>query len=315
MKRFLLSAVVCILAVSSGSAQFDLLAPFAPKDCLSGARTAAGGAAANPRLVSLISIGIPVGVDSTAPPIDLSMNPKDGKARLWVYAFITGATDSVVTVPMVRLVFACQDARTLLGGGQEPDIPVDGIGNIPLPTTYVEGAGLASRLNADANYQQFRTMYPDSTPSLVVLTTSPEEAFGFPAQTPFWLINWAPFIADPGMDSTLVPFVCLVHATTGETICGVDIFTSVQEVNDGVVMLAPNPSADYTTVTLPATWVGSVVSIDAISPSGQVVSLSSGVQVASPVVTVSTAALSSGAYMLRVHTPQANVVLPLRVVK
>lgn len=316
MKRFLLSAVVCILAVSSGSAQFDLLAPFAPKDCLSGARTAAGGAAANPRLVSLISIGFPADLDPSAPPIDLSMNPKDGRARLWVYAFVTGANDSVVTVPMVRLVIACQDARNLLGGGgQEPDIPIDGIGTIPLPTTYIEGAGLASRLNADANYQQFRTAYPDSTPSLVVLTTSPEEAFGFPAQTPFWLINWAPLDGGPGMDTTEAPFVCLVHATTGETICGVDIFTSVQEVNDGVVMLAPNPSADYTTVTLPASWVGSVVSIDAIAPSGQVVSLSSATQVASPVVTVSTAALSSGAYMLRVHTPQANVVLPLRVIK
>lgn len=316
MNRFLAVVSLFVLAMSSASAQFDLLSPFAPKDCLSAARNAAGGAAANARLVSLISIGFPVGVDSTAPPIDLSMNPKDGKARLWVYAFIAGATDSVVTVPMVRLIIACQDARTLLGGGgQEPDIPIDGIGTIPLPTNYIEGSGLASRLNGNADYQQFRTAYPDSTPSLVVLTTSPEEAFGFPAQTPFWLINWAPFGEDPGMDSTSVPFVCLVHATTGETICGADIFTSVQEVEDGHVMLAPNPSVDHTTISLPASWLGSVVNVDAVSPSGQIINLASTMQVASPLITVSTTSLATGAYMLRVHTSNANVVLPLRVVK
>jgi hypothetical protein len=216
---------------------------------------------------------------------------------------------------MVRLIFACQDARTLLGGGQEPDIPVDGIGNIPLPSNYIEGSNLATRLNGNANYQQFRTAHPDSTPSFVVLTTSPEEAFGFPAQTPFWLINWAPFDGGPGLDSTTVPFVCLVHATTGETICGIDIFTSVQEVEDGVVMLAPNPSTDHTTVSLPTSWVGSFVTIEAIDPSGQVTTLTSNLPVASPVVSVSTSTLATGAYMLRVYSSNANVVLPLRVVK
>lgn len=316
MLRLLLTTLICLVAVSHGSAQFDLLAPYAPKDCFSAARNAAGGAGANARLVSLISIGIPVGVDSTAPPIDLSMNPADGKARLWVYAFVTGPTDSVVTVPMVRILIACQDARTLLGGGEEPDIPVDGIGNVPLPANYIEGANLASRLNGNANYQQFRTAYPDTTPSFVVLTTSPEEAFGFPAQTPFWLINWAPFdVGGPNGNPTGDPFVCLVHATTGETICGTEIFTSVEEVEDGVAMLAPNPSIDQTMISLPPTWVGSIVRIDAISASGEITTLQTATQVASPVITVSTSSLAAGAYMLRAHTSTANVMLPLRVVK
>lgn len=315
MNRLLLACALCILGVSNVSAQFDLLSPFAPKDCLSAARTAAGGAAANARLVSLISIGIPIAADSTAPAIDLSMSTKDGKARLWVYAFIAGATDSVVTIPMVRLIIACQDARNLLGGGQEPDIPVDGLGNIPLPTNYIEGAGLISRLNANANYQQFRAAHPDSTPSLAVLTTSPEEAFGFPAQTPFWLINWAPFDGGTGGDPNVIPFVCLVHATTGETICGTDIFTAVEEVVDGSVMVAPNPSVDHTTIMLPTSWIGSVVTIDAMTPSGEILTLGSAIPVASPLVTISTSSLATGSYMLRVHSPLANVVLPLRVVK
>ena len=317
MNRLLLAFTLCVLGISSVSAQFDLLSPFAPKDCFSAARTAAGGAAANARLVSLISIGFPLAVDSTAPAIDLSMSTKDGKARLWVYAFITGATDSIVTIPMVRLIIACQDARNLLGGGQDVDIPVDGIGNVPLPTNYIEGAGLMSRLNANTNYQQFRAAYPDSTPSLAVLTTSPEEAFGFPAQSPFWLINWAPFGPDggPGGDPNVIPFVCLVHATTGETICGTDIFTSVEVVVDGSVMVAPNPSVDQTSIMLPTSWIGSVVTIDAIAPSGEVLTLGSAIPVASPLLTVSTSTLATGSYLLRVHSPVANVVLPLRVVK
>lgn len=315
MNRLLLAFALSVLGVSSVSAQFDLLAPFAPRDCFSAARNAAGGASANARLVSLISIGFPLAVDSTAPPIDLSLNPKDGKARLWIYAFVAGANDSVITIPMVRLIIACQDGRTLLGGGQQVDIPIDGIGNIPLPSNYIEGSNLANRLNGNANYQQFRTAHPDSTPSFVVLTMSPEEAFGFPAQTPLWLINWSPFDGEPDLDSTGAPFVCLVHATTGETICGVDIFTSVQEVEDGAVMLAPNPSTDHTTVSLPTSWVGSFVTIEAIDPSGQVTTLNSNLPVASPIVSVSTSTLAAGAYMLRVHSPVANVVLPLRVVK
>jgi hypothetical protein len=315
MKHLALLLTVGILAITGASAQFDLLAPFAPRDCFSAARNAAGGAAANARLVSLISVGFPIPVDSTAPPIDLSLNPRDGRARLWIYAFIAGANDSVVTVPMVRLLIACQDARTLLGGGEEPDIPIDGIGNIPLPSNYIEGSNLANRLNGNANYQQFRTAHPDSTPSFVLLTMSPEEAFGFPAQTPLWLINWSPFDGEPNLDSTGAPFVCLVHATTGETICGVDIFTSVQEVEDGAVMLAPNPSTDHTTVSLPTSWVGSFVTIEAIDPSGQVTTLNSNLPVASPIVSVSTSTLAAGAYMLRVHSSNANVVLPLRVVK
>ena len=314
MNRLLLAFTLCVLGISSVSAQFDLLSPFAPKDCFSAARTAAGGAAANARLVSLISIGFPLAVDSSAPAIDLSMSTKDGKARLWVYAFIAGATDSVVTIPMVRLIIACQDARNLLGGGQDVDFPVDGLGNVPLPTNYIEGAGLMSRLNANTNYQQFRTAYPDSTPSLVVLSTSPEEAFGFPAQSPLWVINWG-FDGGPGGDPNVIPFVCLVHATTGETICGTDIFTSVEDVADGSVMVAPNPSVDQTSIMLPTSWIGSVVTIDAIAPSGEVLTLGSAIPVASPLLTVSTSTLATGSYLLRVHSPVANVVLPLRVVK
>jgi len=315
MKHLALLFTIGILAITGASAQFDLLAPFAPRDCFSAARNAAGGAAANARLVSLISLGLPIPVDPTAPPIDLSLNPRDGRARLWIYAFIAGANDSVVTIPMVRLLIACQDARTLLGGGEEPDIPIDGIGNVPLPSNYIEGSNLANRLSGNANYQQFRTAHPDSTPSFVLLTMSPEEAFGFPAQTPLWVINWSPFDGGPNLDSTVAPFICLVHATTGETICGVDIFTSVQEVEDGAVMLAPNPSTDHATVSLPPSWIGSFVTIEAIDPSGQVTTLNSNLPVASPIVSVSTSTLAAGAYMLRVHSSNANVVLPLRVVK
>lgn len=314
MNRFLLLLVLGTLAVSSASAQFDLIAPFAPRDCIASARSAAGGSAANPRLVAIASIGTNFPVDSVR-TIDLSMSLRDGRSRLWAYFFITGANDSIVVVPMVRLLFLCQDPRSLLGGG-EIEIPIENIVATPLPASYIEGAGLVSRLNSNADFQQFRTAYPDSVPSLVALSTSPVEAFGFPAQTPFWLLTWESGDSPGGgTDTTALPFVCLVHATTGETICGVDIFTSVQEVNDGVVMLAPNPAVDNTVITIPASWVGSVISVDAVSPSGQVVTLMSNVRVASPVLSVSTSDLATGAYMLRVHTDRENVLLPLRVVR
>lgn len=81
-----------------------------------------------------------------------------------------------------------------------------------------------------------------------------------------------------------------------------------------MVMLAPNPAADNTVISIPASWVGSAVSVDAVSPSGQVITLMNSVRVASPVMSVSTSDLATGAYMLRVHTDRENVLLPLRVV-
>ncbi|MBK9184303.1 MAG: hypothetical protein IPM83_14615 [Ignavibacteria bacterium] len=310
MMRILLLLLVAVAAQVVASAQLgNLLSPFAPKDCLNEAKAAVGGTANNPRLVALMNAGVtvPLGTDI----IDIGMDASTGKARLWYYVFIASAQDTVAAVPMVRLLVSCQDPTSLAGGGA-PEVPIDGVSTIPLPATYVEGAALATALGGNSEYQRFRTAHPDSQPGVTVLTTSTEDALGFPAGTPFWVLNWADVTGGGGVEQ---PFVCLVHSVTGQTLCGEQIIATVSEVNDPSVFIAPNPVRDNALVNLPTSWIGRSVVIEAVSTSGAMIELSSISALTSPVTTITSSMLSTGAYTLRARTSTEYVVLPMAVIR
>lgn len=311
MMRYLLLLIVAIAAPMIASAQLgDLLAPFAPKDCINDAKTIAGGSANNPRLVTLMNAGLEVPIGDQ--PVNIGMDTKNGKARLWYYVFIAGPNDTVAAVPMVRLIFACTDPTTLAGDAA-PEVPLDGISYIPLPNTYVEGTALSTALNGNSEFQRFKTANPDSQPSVTILSTSTEDAFGFPSGTPFWIMNWADITGGGGGSD--VPFVCLVHAVTGQTLCGDQIIATVSEVNDPSVFVAPNPVRDNALVNLPTSWIGRPVVIEAVSTSGAMIELASISALTSPATTINSSMLSTGAYTLRARTSTEYVVLPMAVIR
>ncbi|MBC8124304.1 MAG: hypothetical protein H7X70_01100 [Candidatus Kapabacteria bacterium] len=285
-----------------------LLVPFAPKDCINDARGAAGGIPNNARLVGLMNAGlqVPLGTDV----VDIGMNSKDGKARLWYYVFIAGPNDTVAAVPMVRLVFACQDP-TSLAGGASVDVPLDGISNTPLPSGYREGPALATALSGNAEYQRFKVSYPDSQPGISILTTSTEDAFSFPSGTAFWAVSWT----DAVSGGVSEPFTCLVHAMTGQTLCGNELALSVAETNDPTVYLAPNPARDNAVLNLPLSWMGRHVVIEAISSTGSFIELSSINALPTPITSINTSLLASGAYTVRARTATEYVVLPMSVIR
>ncbi len=307
--RYLLLIAIIVCAPMFAFAQLGaLLVPFAPKDCYNDARSAAGGNANNARLVALMNAGIqvPLGTDV----VDIGMSAKDGKARLWYYVFIAGPKDTVVAVPMVRLVFACQDP-TSLAGGASVDIPLDGLSNTPLPAGYREGAALTTALSGNAEYQRFKVSYPDSQPGITILTTSTEDAFSFPAGTALWAISWT----DAASGGASEPFTCLVHSMTGKTLCGSELALSVAETNDPSVYLAPNPARDNAMLNLPLSWMGLQVVIEAISSTGSLIELSTINALPSPLTSINTSFLASGAYTVRARIATEYVVLPISVIR
>jgi len=309
--RILLSLLVALSLPALASAQLgNPVVPFVPKDCLSDAKKGVGGAAANPRLVALLNAGVqmPLGTGN----IDIGMTAKDGKARLWYYVFIAGPTDTVAAVAMVKIPFlACTDP-TSLAGGAAPGVPMEGLSLSPLPATYLEGAALATALKGNREFVRFSKAYPDSQPGITILTTSTEDALGFPLGTPFWIMTWT----DPtGGAGGGVPFVCIVHSVTGETLCGDQIVATVAEVNDASVFIAPNPVRDNALLNLPISWMGKQVTIEAVSASGAVLELSFINALTSPVTTITTQSLTSGAYTLRAYTSTEFIVLPMSVIR
>lgn len=307
--RILLLIVVACASTMIASAQLgSLVSPFAPTDCLSSAKTAVGGTSNNPRLIAILNANatIPVQSDNVVTGMDAS----SGKARIWYYLFIASAQDTLAGVPMIKLVGACQDPSALFGN-VNVNIPIEELPKIPLPSMFVEGASLATSLGGNSEYQRYRTANPDSQPSLTILTSSDVEVLGFPAATPFWFVNWS-IVAGSGSQQ---PFSCLVHAVTGQTLCGDQIIATVAEVNDPSVYLAPNPVRDNALLNLPLSWMGRQVTIEAVSTSGTVIELLSINQLPTPVTTINSSMLSTGAYTLRARTATEVVVLPMSVIR
>lgn len=307
--RYLLLLIVAIAAPMIASAQLgNLISPFLPNDCLNAAKTAVGGSANSPRLIAILNgnANIQAGSDN----IITGMDASTGKARVWYYLFIVSDKDTLAGVPMIRLIGACQDPSSLFGNAQI-DAPIEDLTRIPLPTTYIEGTALATALGGNSEYQRYKTAYPDSQPNFTALSTTDVDLFGFPAGTPFWIMNWSA-VAGSGSD---VPFVCLVHAVTGQTLCGDQIIATVSEVNDPSVFVAPNPVRDNALVNLPTSWIGRPVVIEAVSTSGAMIELASISALTSPATTINSSMLSTGAYTLRARTSTEYVVLPMSVIR
>ncbi|MCX6139674.1 MAG: hypothetical protein NTX15_02400 [Candidatus Kapabacteria bacterium] len=307
MRRILVLLLAIATPIVASAQLGNLLVPFAPKDCINDAKTAVGGTANNPRLVALFNAGlsVPLGTDT----VNIGMSTKDGKARLWYYVFIASAKDTIAAAPMMRVVFACQDP-TSLAGGAAPSVPLDGLSTTPLPAGYKEGSALASALASNTEYMRFTKAHPDSQPGVSVLSTSTEDAFSFPAGTPFWAISWTD-INGTGTD----PFICLVHSITGQSLCGDQLTLSVSEIKDVAVYLAPNPVRDNAILNLPISWIGKSVVIEAVSTSGAIIEITSINALASPIATINGSMLSSGAYTLRARTATDYIVLPMSVIR
>lgn len=307
--RFLLAATILIMLPGLATAQIEnLLAPFSPKDCESSARTRANNAGGNAKLIGLINIGLSVPLNDVM--IDIGLNSSDGKAKGWYYIFTASPMDTVVFVPMIRLASICQDPTFL--GLPPADFDSADFSKSPIPSGYVEGKGLSDALKKSAQFVGFRTMHPDSQPSLSILTSTPEEILGFPINTPFWLLNWGPLGQDPGSNEF---FQCIVHAVTGQAFCGDELITGVSEIADANVFVAPNPVRDHANFGVPVSWIGQVVQIEMVDMSGRSVYSHTSQAITVPLISINTSELPTGSYVTRISTRSQGMTVNLRVIK
>ena len=305
MKQTVLSAFLVLLAMSmvpSANAQLTF-PPYLPTECEQQARESFDGAT-DAVVAAIITVGLEVPIGEAT--IDLSMNMDNGTSPLWIYAVASNSLDSIKIVPMIRVLGICQETPLEDIDGISTEL---GLSPVALPPSYNQGQPLMNLLKADPLYSQFSAAYPDSAPTFAALGTV-EEGFGeFPANSPFWIFQW-------GIESDDGAFICVSHAETGETLCLGEVPSSVaEEARRAGFRVAPNPANDFVIVTIPETWVGTGVSISAVSPAGQVIPMLSADQARSQRIPLSIAKIPSGYWSLLITNGASAQTLPLSVVR
>lgn len=255
------------------------------------------------KIAAILTVGATVPIGELT--IDIALDLNNGTSPLWIYAVTSESLDTIVIVPMFRLLGVCNVT------------PIDGIENIGtelglstagLPASYNQGKPLMDLFKADASYQAFVSANPDSVPSFAALGSVETSLGEFPANSPFWILQWG--------TTEETAFTCVSHAVTGETLCINEDPTSVsQDARSRGFHAAPNPAQDVLVLTLPESWVGTSVSIDAVSTAGQIMPLLSGRIAGNQQLILSVVDLPIGFWSLQVVNGAEAQTIPLSIVR
>jgi len=300
-----LFAVLLVTASTWTVASAQLFTGFQPNQCVTSARASIEGAS-DGQVVAILAVGATIELGPA--PLNIGMDLTDGTSPLWVYLVYSQSLDTVAVVPFIRVLGSCT-APPL--GDVAPDFgDTEGLRLVSVPANFVQGAALITALDANGDYATWKAAHPDSTPTITMLATTDEDALGFPAGTPFWALNWI------GNEPDALPFICLVHATTAQTICfGEDIVSVDDQGKDGLFAMAPNPASDDLVISLPAQWINRSVSVDAVNVTGQRISLRERAPTTGPQIFVSTHALNTGTWMVRITDGQVVSTMPLVIAR
>ncbi|MFM8771083.1 MAG: hypothetical protein ACKOE4_03525 [Candidatus Kapaibacterium sp.] len=314
MKRFILSiGSAALLLSASASAQFSV-PTYEPSQCLSTAKASITGAT-DAQVIGIVAVGLDIPLGTTS--LSLSMSSKDGKSAAWVYIVRSASKDTTAIVPLIRVLFSCSPPPLPAGTEIPADGLTDGIGTLPLPDKFTQGAALITALKKSPKFAAFSTAYPDSSATLAVLTSAVESVPGlFEAGKFYWILNWsATGQTDPGQGGAFSGLLCVNNIATGETTCldSAD-FTSVSDyTRDERFALAPNPAGDVAVLTLPQSLVGSVVDLEIVSVTGATTPLAHRRFVESAAMVIDVANLVTGMYSLVIRSSTQNFIVPLSV--
>lgn len=313
MKHFILAlGCAALLLSASASAQFTV-PTYEPSQCLSTAKASITGAT-DAQVIGIVAVGLDIPLGTTS--LSLSMSSKDGKSAAWVYVVRSAAKDTTALVPLIRVLFSCSPPPLPAGTEIPADGLTDGIGTLPLPEKFTQGAALITALKTSPKFAAFSTAYPDSSASLAVLTSAVESVPGlFDIGKFYWILNWSSTgQPDPGQGA-FSGLLCVNNIATGETVCldSAD-FTSVADyTRDERFALAPNPAGDVAVLTLPQSLVGSVVDLEIVSVTGATTPLAHHRFVESPAMVIDVANLVTGMYSLVIRSSTQNFIVPLSV--
>lgn len=313
MKTFFLALGTAVLLISATAhAQFSV-PTYEPSQCLSTAKASISGVT-DAEVIGIVAVGLDIPLGTTS--LSLAMSSKDGKSAAWVYVVRSASKDTTVLVPLIRVLFSCSPPPLPAGTEIPSDGLTDGIGTLPLPDKFTQGAALITALKKSPKFTAFSTAYPDSSASLAVLTSAIESVPGlFDIGKFYWILNWsASGQPDPGQGA-FSGLLCVNNIATGETVCldSAD-FTSVSEyTRDERFALAPNPAGDVAVLTLPQSLVGSNVDLEIVSVTGATTPLAHRRFVESPAMVIDVANLVTGMYSLVIRSSTQNFIVPLSV--
>lgn len=305
-KAFQMKTLLLLFLVSAGtvSAQFSFPA-YLPSECRTSAVSSFTGAN-DAEAVAIGCFGQKFeGIPGTT--LNLGMDMTTGAAPLWFYVVGSESLDTAIGTALIRVANSCTTPPI----GEVPEAVEPGdYANGPLPSSFIEGEDLIAKLMGNASYVAFRNKHSDSVPTLVILAVSPEESVYFPANSPLWVFSWM------SASQTEQPFMCLVHATTGTTVCisGTETSTQDSEANLAGYYVFPNPASTSAMLAVPTSLLGSTVSVDAVSVTGQRLSLGSS-QVVSIPMPINTANLTPGLWSIVVSSETSLQVLPLTITR
>ena len=302
MNRLFFAILLCVFASLPVRAQ--LFSGYLPSNCVNRAAATLTGAS-DATVIGILSVGVSVPIGGN--DLFLGMDLDDGTSPVWVYLVSSEELDTIAVTPLVRIFNQCVTPPV---EGLDPGFDdFDGLQQTALPETFLEGAELTGNVKANSDYQEWAVAHPDSSPSVIVLASTDEDFLGFPAGTPFWALNWV--ANEPGT----LPFLCVVHATTGQTICfGEDVVSVDDQGERGTFALAPNPATQDVVVSLPQGWLGRNVSVDAVDLHGRTISLFAGT-VSMEQLFLSAAALAPGTWQIRVSDGHTISTMPLAIVR
>ncbi len=304
MKMKYIALVICALALWPADSAAQLgLAGYLPSECQQKAIETFEGAD-DAIIISILSIGVTLDIGGA--DVDLSIDMEKGTAPMWAYAVYSEKLDSVLLVPMLKLLGVCSVAPI------EPDNDngvIDDVALTAVPQDFNEGTQMMGHITSDQDYQAWEKTHPDSTPTFVVLATSEEEFFSFPANSPFWVLQW------PAADGTGA-FFCISHAESGETICFNQIIASVAtEASQAGFRAAPNPASDHVMLTVPDSWLGGNVSVDIVDATGRVYSVLRKQPLSATQIFVPLSDLSNGFWSVRISDGYRTQTIPLSIVR
>jgi hypothetical protein len=313
MKNLIISLSAVLLIAGTASAQLTL-PTYEPGQCFSTAKNAIAGAT-DGVIIGVVAVGIDIPIGATS--LSLAMSSKDGKSAAWIYIVRSPSKDTTAIVPLVRILFSCSPPPLPAGTELPADGLTDGLGTVPLPDKFTQGAARITALKKSPKFTAFSTAYPDSSASLAVLTSAIESVPGlFEAGKFYWILNWSnQGQPDPGGNGAFSGLLCVNNIATGETVCldSAD-FTSVAEYSrDERFAIAPNPAMETAVLTLPPSMVGSVVDMEIISSTGAALPVARRRYVESSAMVVDVSNLSSGVYTLVIRSASQNYVVPLAV--
>jgi len=309
--------VVCVLAVSASvHAQFQFPA-YGPSECMSTAKRAITGAS-DAEVVAALTAGInlPLGGSS----LSLGMSSRDGKSPLWIYVVRSASLDTVAIVPLVR-VLACIAPPV--------ELPLDGLdpglfGDVALPSTFTSGQALIDALSTDAVFKAFRDAHPDSTATFALISGAPIGGTeGLPITGALWIATWGGSLDDisgggpGGGEPPSGGLTCLHSVETGLTFCIEQPATSVSggEAYDLGIRLAPNPARDLGVLSVPMSWVGTTLMVEAIDATGTTHVIDHAARIDAPTMVLNMSSLANGTYTLRLRAPNMMVHVPVVIVR